>query len=126
MATNWNNIETKNHTDNSRDIIEGAKSLTKEAASKTAEVVKDITSGGNPEGVGARESGEGTVTKRIESVSSKIPSATFLGLALGVIGVSASLRVMGFKKDAVFVGQWVSPILILGLYNKLVKLDGSE
>jgi hypothetical protein len=29
-------------------------------------------------------------------------------------------------KEALFVGQWPAPFLLLGLYNKLVKLEGSE
>ncbi len=32
----------------------------------------------------------------------------------------------GRDKDAEFIGQWVPTILILGLYNKLVKLQGSD
>ena len=79
-----------------------------------------------PNGVAAGESGEGSVTKQIENVTSKIPSATFLSLALASIGLSALLQVSGRKNDAQFVGQWVPTILTLGLYNKLVKLQGSE
>jgi hypothetical protein len=32
----------------------------------------------------------------------------------------------GQRNVANFVGQWVPTILIIGLYNKLVKLEGSE
>jgi hypothetical protein len=84
------------------------------------------SSGVSMSGVGARQSGEGTVTKSIESVTSKVPSATFLSAAFASIGVSAALHLMGRKEDAQFVGQWVPTILIMGLYNKLVKLEGSE
>jgi len=73
-----------------------------------------------------RESGEGEVTKQIETVTAKIPSGTFLSAALGSIGISAILHAVGRKADANFVAQWVPTILILGLYNKLVKLEGSE
>ena len=32
------------------------------------------------------------------------------------------------KKDeeALFVGQWPAPFLLLGLYNKLVKVEGHD
>jgi hypothetical protein len=32
------------------------------------------------------------------------------------------------KKEhaALFVGQWAAPLLLLGIYNKLVKLHGSD
>ena len=77
-------------------------------------------------GVAPREQGEGEITKQIESFTSQIPSGTFLSLALGSIGISAVLHIAGRKHDAQFVGQWVPTILLLGLYNKLVKLEGSE
>ena len=33
---------------------------------------------------------------------------------------------MGRHQVALFVGQWAAPILILGLYNKLVKVAGFD
>jgi hypothetical protein len=33
---------------------------------------------------------------------------------------------MGDHKNSTFVGQWAPTFLILGLYNKLVKVAGSE
>jgi hypothetical protein len=77
-------------------------------------------------GVAPREAGEGTITKSIESYTSQVPSGTFLSLAVGSIGLSLALQVAGRKHAATFVGQWVPTILLLGLYNKLVKLEGSE
>ena len=32
----------------------------------------------------------------------------------------------GNKNGSVFVGQWAPTLLILGLYNKLVKVAGSD
>jgi hypothetical protein len=32
----------------------------------------------------------------------------------------------GKDHEALFVGQWAPTFLILGLYNKLLKLHGSE
>jgi hypothetical protein len=77
-------------------------------------------------GVAPHEHGEGTITKTIESYTSMVPSGTYLSLAIGSIGLSAALKLAGRDKDAQFVGQWVPTILILGLYNKLVKVHGSE
>jgi hypothetical protein len=78
------------------------------------------------DGVVSGDRKEGQVTKQIESVTSKLPSGMFLGIAFGSIGLSALLQMMGRKADAQFIGQWVPTVLILGLYNKLVKLEGSE
>jgi hypothetical protein len=32
----------------------------------------------------------------------------------------------GRQEKGHFVGQWVAPFLLLGLYNKLVKVAGSD
>jgi hypothetical protein len=64
---------------------------------------------------------EDTVTTTVEEVTKRIPSISFLGLALGSMVVSAGLMLSGHKKWANFVGQWVPSILILGTYNKIAK-----
>jgi hypothetical protein len=64
---------------------------------------------------------EDAVTTKIERATSKIPSGTFLAAGMAVIGVSAALALSGRVRQANFVGMWVPTILILGLYNKLVK-----
>jgi len=33
---------------------------------------------------------------------------------------------MGKDQDALFVGQWAAPFLLLGVYNKLDKVAGSD
>ena len=76
--------------------------------------------------VAPHEHEEGTITKAIEHYTSQVPSGVYLSLAIGSIGVSAVLRLAGRKDDAQFVGHWVPTILLLGLYNKIVKLHGSD
>ena len=66
----------------------------------------------------------GQVTKAIESQTIKIPSVFFLGCAIGSMAASLGLEFSGRKQLGNFVGQWVPTFLILGLYNKLVKLEG--
>jgi hypothetical protein len=77
-------------------------------------------------GVAPREHEEGTITKAIEHYTSMVPSGAYLSLAIGSIGLAAMMKMAGRDKDAEFIGQWVPTILILGLYNKLVKLQGSD
>lgn len=72
------------------------------------------------------EHAEGTVAKTIEKQTAKLPSDTFLWLAFGSIGISAGLQVLGRQQLSNFVGQWAPTFLILGLYNKLVKVAGSD
>ena len=69
---------------------------------------------------------EGPVARTIEQQTAKLPSDTFLWAGLGAIGVSLAFMLMGDGKKANFVGQWAPTVLILGLYNKMVKLHGSE
>ena len=69
---------------------------------------------------------EGPVAKTIEQQTAKLPSDTFLWAALGSMGVSAVLQVMGKKNASLFVGDWVAPLLLFGVYNKIVKLQGSD
>jgi hypothetical protein len=69
---------------------------------------------------------EGRIARSIEQQTAKLPSDLFLWSAIGSMGVSAALQIMGEKQRSLFVGQWAAPFLILGLYNKLVKLIGSE
>ena len=69
---------------------------------------------------------EGFVARTIEQQTSKLPSDTFLWAALGSIGASLVFMAMGQAKRANFVGQWAPTFLILGLYNKMVKLHGSD
>ena len=76
--------------------------------------------------VAPHEHEEGTVTKAIEHYTSQVPSGVYLSAAFGSIGLSAMMRLMGRKDDAHFIGMWVPTILLLGVYNKIVKLHGSE
>lgn len=75
---------------------------------------------------------EGPVATMIEEQTAKVPSDLFLWTAIGAIGVSAILQLLGGKQNknlqhkSLFIGQWVAPFLILGLYNKLVKLEGHD
>jgi len=72
------------------------------------------------------EKTEGTVARTIEQQTAKLPSDVFLWAALGSIGVSAALQLAGKQKVSLFVGQWVAPFLLLGVYNKIVKVAGSD
>lgn len=69
---------------------------------------------------------EGRVARQIESVTGKLPSDIFLWAAMGSIGTSMVLRATGRTEDANFVGMWAPTFLLLGLYNKIVKVAGSD
>jgi len=73
-----------------------------------------------------QEHREGSLARAIEQQTAKLPSDTFLWAAVGSMGLSLALEVMGEEKKANFVGHWAPTLLIFGLYNKLVKLQGSD
>lgn len=74
--------------------------------------------------VGSRR--EGGIAKSIERQTSNLPSDTFLWLALAAMAGSAALQSSGHRNGSLFVGQWAPTLLILGLYNKLVKQLGPD
>lgn len=70
---------------------------------------------------------EDNVTRSVESRTAKIPSIGYLGLAIGSMGLSAILAFGLRRKElANFVGLWAPTILIMGLYNKLVKIEHED
>jgi len=69
---------------------------------------------------------EDRVTGAIESQTSKVPSSAYLGAAVGCMSASALLKIVGQDEWALFIGQWAPTLLIMGLYNKLVKQLGSD
>ena len=69
---------------------------------------------------------EGPVAKAIESQTAKLPSDLFLWASIAAMGTSLALKIMRKNSTALFVGQWAAPFLLLGLYNKIVKLEGHD
>ena len=74
----------------------------------------------------ASEHTEGRVARTIEEQTARLPSDTFLWAAIGSIGLSLTLQLAGKSQMSNFVGHWAPTFLILGLYNKLVKVAGSD
>jgi hypothetical protein len=76
--------------------------------------------------VTAGEAQEDQITAAIEKTTSRIPSGVYLAAALTSMALSLSLKMAKKEHLALFVGQWAAPFLILGTYNKLVKIHGSD
>ena len=74
----------------------------------------------------ARQHSEGQLAYSIEEQTAKIPSDVFLWAACGSICGSLAMKVAGRDHEALFIGQWAPTFLILGLYNKIVKVAGSD
>ena len=90
---------------------------------------RDQMMSGQGQGGGQTQSGthsEGPIARTLEQQTAKLPSDAFLWAAVGSMGASALLRIMGKKHASLFVGDWVAPMLLFGVYNKIVKLHGSD
>ena len=69
---------------------------------------------------------EGPVPTAIEEQTAKLPSDLFLWVGVGFMAISFGLQLAGKKKLSNFIGHWPTNILIMGLYNKLVKVEGHD
>jgi hypothetical protein len=88
---------------------------------------------------------EGKVARSIEKQTAKLPSDLFLWAAGAAVVGSLALQVFGMKRKsntigglfkpfmgrpaaplASFVGQWAPTLLLFGVYNKIVKVAGSD
>ena len=65
---------------------------------------------------------EGKTTSAVDKATGRVPSMAYLGLAVGAMVASAALVLSGRKQLGNFVGQWAPSILVMGLYNKLIKV----
>lgn len=69
---------------------------------------------------------EDQLTKTVEDYTAAIPSSAYLGVAFGAMGLALFCQVTGKGKWGNFIAQWVPTWLIIGLYNKMVKLEGHD
>src|SRR5436190_22748835 len=69
---------------------------------------------------------EGEVAKAIEKQTAKLPSDTFLWIGLSAMSTSLALQLMGKKHLSLFIGQWATPFLLFGIYDKIVKTSGHD
>lgn len=85
------------------------------------EPVRDV-----PAPVVRAEHAEGDLARLIEQQTAKIPSHWFLMAAFASMAASAAFEAAGRSRQSRFVGQWVAPLLLGGIYNKLVKTLGTR
>lgn len=77
-------------------------------------------------GADEHEIGEGPVARMLEQQTARLPSDTWLWAAGASIAMSLYFQATDRKQRALFVGNWAPTFLLLGIYNKMVKLHGSE
>lgn len=110
------------------------------AGAMRTETIGNETSSNNKEE--KAEHKEGPVARSIEKQTAKLPSDLFLWAAGASILLSLTFEIVGMVRDsgeekssggrksaaplATFFGMWVPSFLLLGVYNKIVKVAGSD
>jgi hypothetical protein len=69
---------------------------------------------------------EDQLSKTLEKYTAAIPSSGYLAVAVGAMAASLALQLVGRGKWGNFIAQWVPTWLVIGLYNKIVKLEGHD
>jgi hypothetical protein len=85
-----------------------------------------MTNATEPQTQARSEHREGPVARGIEQQTAKLPSDVWLWASIASMGLSMYFQFTGQEKRANFVGLWAPTMLMFGLYNKLVKLQGSD
>jgi hypothetical protein len=72
------------------------------------------------------EHAEGDIARLIEQQAAKVPSHWFLFAAIGAMGASLGCELTDRRRASRFIGMWPTPLLALGIYNKIVKTLGTR
>lgn len=70
------------------------------------------------------EHSENTLTRLLEQQTAKISSDVFLAVSLAAMATSLFFELRRNQRASRFLGMWVAPLLVMGVYNKLVKVLG--
>ena len=107
-----------NQNNPQQDVKNKVDKVTQDVKTKASKVINNIARG---------PATEGEFTKTVEQVTAKVPSISYLSLALASMAVSAGLAAFTRRKDlANFIGMWVPTFMLVGIYNKIVKVQGSD
>jgi hypothetical protein len=109
-----------------RDIRERTREMGQQARDQAGEKMRQWRDRAKQQMRGPVSHTEGGLARSIEHHTARLPSDTFLWTAGACIVASLALKMSGRDTDALFVGQWAPTFLILGLYNKIVKVSGHE
>ena len=113
----YNSTETMEHG----GLKERASHMMDDVRSRTSQYMER-----EPRSTPRTDHREGILARSIEQQTARVPSDAWLWAAIGSMGLSLAFELTGKEKTANFIGHWVPSLLIFGLYNKMVKLHGSD
>jgi hypothetical protein len=67
---------------------------------------------------------EDSFTRIVEQQTARVPSSIFLVASFVSMLLTVFLEISGHQRWSRFIGMWVAPLLLMGVYNKLVKIFG--
>ena len=70
------------------------------------------------------EHAEGGFTRLLEQQAARVPSDIFLFISISSMVASLAAELAGKRRFSRFVGMWPGPLLVMGVYIKLVKILG--
>jgi hypothetical protein len=91
-----------------------------------------------PSGEQREKQKEGPIARAIEERTAQVPSDVFLWAAGVAVAGSLVFQLLqprrarrynvptGMGQLSLFIGQWAPTLLLLGIYNKMVKVAGSD
>lgn len=115
-------MDVEKMTDTTKNMTQNLSGRAQEVVGKVSERVQSLTTPKNE----PTAHSEGPIARAIEFQTARIPSDVYLWAAFASIGASLVAKVRGRDTLANFIGEWAPTFLILGLYNKLVKVAGSD
>ena len=84
----------------------------------------DISTGGDHDKTLSADIHESPLTRKIEETTARIPSISYLTLAAASMGLSAATTLIFTRRMlGTFFGLWTPTFLLVGIYNKLVKIE---
>jgi hypothetical protein len=131
----YNTTETtgqETQTGQGRGVMDRASSAMADMKTRASDTMGDLRNRASemtesePRSTPRWEHREGTIARSIEQQTARLPSDVWLWAAVGSMGLSLAFELTGKEKTANFIGHWVPTLLIFGLYNKMVKLQGSD
>jgi len=79
-----------------------------------------------PAPVQRTEHRESRFTRLVEQQAARLPSHLFLFASFFAMALSLGAEVTGHARVSRLVGMWAPTLLILGVYNKMVKTMGTR
>ena len=119
--TNTGTMDRSGMMDNVRNQMDNVRNQMSSVSERVSNMMDT-----DPKSMPRPEHREGNLARTIEQQTAKIPSHYFLFAAVASMGASVAFEIAGNDRMSRFTGMWAPTLMIAGVYNKMVKLQGSD